>query len=187
MTNEPSNSGGEPAMKRVLIVDDETDVAQAMMMVLEPYYDVQSALSGPEALVLLESSPIDVIIVDLMMPVMSGKEFVTELHLRGIHVPVVVASASRDLRAACESLGVQRYLQKPYRLPALLQSIAGALSDDSGSSTPSGGGGPTGSSSPTQSGDATPAKPPGDNASRAVAALGNRASSPSAWSLPAHS
>ena len=174
MTNEASNSGGAAAMKRVLIVDDETDVAQAMMMVLEPYYEVHSALSGPEALELLEHEAIDVIIVDLMMPVMSGKEFVTELHQRGHHVPVVVASASRDLRSACEALGVQRYLQKPYRLPALLQCIAAALSDRNGSNTP-GGSGPTGSSSmpaAIQSGDVMSKKTPGDVASPPIPEMG---------------
>ena len=168
MTNQPTTGSDGTAKKHVLIVDDEADVAEAMMMVLEPYYAVQSAASGAEALALLTTPGIDVIVVDLMMPVMSGKEFITELHQRGIDVPVVVASASRDLRSACETLGVQRFLQKPYRLPALLQMISGALSDgDGGGSSTPGGGGSSGSTT-ASNGDSvaavTPTKPPRDNA-----------------------
>lgn len=111
---------------RVLLVDDEVDLLESVALALEGHADVLTAKNGQEALeVVLRETPakIDAIVLDLMMPLMSGEELIAELEQRGIRIPVIVASASRNVEARCEELGVSFCLQKPYRLQKLLDHL----------------------------------------------------------------
>ena len=108
---------------RVLLVDDEADLVESLAMALEGYCDVVTARNGAEALDVVLKDPPDAIVLDLMMPVMSGEELIVELQQRGITIPVIVASASRGVEARCNELGVQHCLQKPYRLQKLLDHL----------------------------------------------------------------
>ena len=108
---------------RVLLVDDEVDLVESLAMALEGHCEVMTAKNGAEALELILRDPPDAIVLDLMMPVMSGEELIAELKQRGITIPVIVASASRNVEARCAELGVQHVLQKPYRLQKLLDQL----------------------------------------------------------------
>ena len=108
---------------RVLLVDDEVDVVESLAMALEDEFDVMTAKDGAEALEVIVRDPPDAIVLDLMMPVMTGEELIAELKRRGIETPVIVASASRNVEARCDELGVQHCLQKPYRLGKLLDQL----------------------------------------------------------------
>jgi CheY-like chemotaxis protein len=110
-------------VRRVLLVDDEPDVIESLVMALGKRYDVRTACNGREALAVIESEQIDVIVLDLMMPVMSGEELIEQLAARGLRVPVIVASASKNVEARCAELGVEHCLQKPYRLQKLLDHL----------------------------------------------------------------
>src|SRR5512139_3239841 len=105
---------------RVLLVDDEADLVESLALALEGSCEVVTAKNGAEALDRILRDPPDAIVLDLMMPVMSGEQLIDELHTRGIAIPVIVASASRNVEARCEELGVMHCLQKPYRLQKLL-------------------------------------------------------------------
>ena len=108
---------------RVLLVDDEADLVESVAMALEGHCEVMTARNGAEALAVILRDPPDAIVLDLMMPVMSGEELIAELKSRGIGIPVIVASASRNVEARCDELGVQHCLQKPYRLQKLLDQL----------------------------------------------------------------
>jgi two-component system, OmpR family, response regulator PrrA len=118
-------------VKRVLIVDDETDLVESLAMALEGYFEIRVAHDGKAALQVLTSESIDAIVLDLMMPVMSGEELIKELRARDIRVPVIVASASRNVEARCAELGVEHCLQKPYRLSRLLERLTAISSSRS--------------------------------------------------------
>jgi two-component system response regulator (stage 0 sporulation protein F) len=119
-------------VKRVLIVDDEPDVVESLAMALENDFEIRTAFDGKAALaIVLAGEPIDVIVLDLMMPVMSGDELIEELRARDIRVPVIVASASRNVEARCAELGVEHCLQKPYRLSRLLEHLHAVSSSKS--------------------------------------------------------
>jgi DNA-binding response OmpR family regulator len=109
-------------VKRVLIVDDERDVVESLSMALENDFEIFTAY-GKAALAIVLAEPIDAIVLDLMMPVMSGEELIAELQRRDLRVPVIVASASRGVEARCAELGVLHCLQKPYRLAKLLEHL----------------------------------------------------------------
>ncbi|MBA3391854.1 MAG: response regulator [Deltaproteobacteria bacterium] len=110
-------------MLRVLLVDDEVDVIESVGAALEEHCVVLTARDGAEALEMILREPFDAIVLDLMMPVMTGEELIAELATRSIRTPVIVASASRDVEARCEELGVQHCLQKPYRISKLLEQL----------------------------------------------------------------
>lgn len=108
---------------RVLLVDDEADLVESLALALEGTFEVVTARNGADALALILKDPPDAIVLDLMMPVMSGEELILELKQRGLAIPVIVASASRNVEARCDELGVQHCLQKPYRLQKLLDQL----------------------------------------------------------------
>jgi len=122
-------------LTRILIVEDDAAVAEALEMALEDEHEVAVARNGQEALARLAAQPVDVIVLDLMMPVMDGEELVQVLRKRGVRTPVIVASAGVDLRRRTVEMGAQDYLQKPYTLGDLLDKIArhgGGAGDPSG-------------------------------------------------------
>jgi CheY-like chemotaxis protein len=120
-------------VKRVLIVDDEIDLVESLAMALEGTCEVRTANNGKQALELLQREPgsIDVIVLDLMMPVMSGDELILAMREHAIDVPVIVASASRNVEQRCKQLGVEHCLQKPYRLSKLLERLTAISSSRS--------------------------------------------------------
>src|SRR5687768_15274541 len=103
-------------------------------MALEGFAEVITAKNGQDALeVIARETPakIDAIVLDLMMPIMSGEQLIMELKQRAITIPVIVASASRGVEARCDELGVEFCLQKPYRLQKLLDHLKSVSSSRS--------------------------------------------------------
>lgn len=141
---------GGGAMKRVLIVDDERDVTEALAELLEPTYAVSMAFNGAEALAILEAGGIDAVVLDLMMPVMNGETLVAELQARGMRVPVIFASASHDLPHRARRSKVDDYIAKPFEPVVLEEKLVKLL----GRSGPGGSSSPAGSRSSDGSGDA---------------------------------
>ncbi|MEP7125510.1 MAG: response regulator, partial [Byssovorax sp.] len=119
----------DPQRKRsVLIVDDDYDLRETMRDVLEEEgYLVNTASNGQEALDLLRDgeSP-EVVVLDLMMPVMDGWHFLDELERDGAlaDIPVVVMSASQD---GAQRLGDKVFLSKPLDYHTLVATVARSL------------------------------------------------------------
>lgn len=110
--------------KRVLIVDDDGIIREAISMFLTGEgYDVIEAENGADALSLLSSESPCVILLDLMMPVMSGPEFLAharaDARLAGI--PVVVFTAMTDIQ---DLTGHQKLLHKPVPMPTVLRVVS---------------------------------------------------------------
>jgi CheY-like chemotaxis protein len=106
-------------MPTVLVVDDDQDIRESLVEILtEEGYEVTSASNGAEALEEIDRRAPDVMLLDLMMPVVNGWEVLETLRLRGTHpkLPVVILSA-------LEAKGCSDYIQKPIRLPKLLALI----------------------------------------------------------------
>jgi CheY-like chemotaxis protein len=135
-------------MIRVLLVDDDDAILDALVDALEDRYQVTVARDGRAALRALEAGGIDVVVLDLMMPVMDGEELLKERDARGLAVPVIVASAARDAGAIAKATGAAACLPKPYRLATLIDAIdrvaagnggSGAAAPSAPSSAPSSG------------------------------------------------
>jgi DNA-binding response OmpR family regulator len=136
---------------RVLLVDDDRDILEALEMALSPTYEVITAVDGEEALDLLRASPFDVAIVDLMMPVLDGASMVRRMREEGIETPVVIASATPELRSHSPQIDAVAMLQKPFGISDLERCIELAV----GARGPRGGGSlkpPRGSEPPPDAG-----------------------------------
>lgn len=110
----------------ILVVDDEELVKKSLTDVLISEFEVISASNGKEALELLERNinRIAVIVLDLIMPVMDGFQFMDEfrLHKENDNIPVIVATSNEDWHSEkkCLEAGVWDFVMKPYN-PVLLQ------------------------------------------------------------------
>jgi CheY-like chemotaxis protein len=106
---------------RILVVDDDLAVRECMQDVLEvAVYAVSTASNGREALELLTRiDPPCLILLDLMMPIMSGSEFLWVRRERD--VPVVIVSAWP--KEAAQAEGVQGIVEKPVNLDDLLNVV----------------------------------------------------------------
>lgn len=118
----------DPGRSRILIVEDDSDLREALAQVLrDEGYDVLGAAHGAEALDSLRAGRRPcLILLDLAMPVMNGWQFRDiqrhDPEISGI--PVIVLSAGQDLPAQMPVLGLQEFIRKPIRLEFLLDSVA---------------------------------------------------------------
>ena len=103
-------------MFQILIVEDDKELSQLFQKVLEKNgYQVKSASDGALALEVLDKEYIDLIISDIMMPVMDGYELVSELRSAGYQIPVLMITAKGsfdDMRQGFLS-GSDDYMVKP--------------------------------------------------------------------------
>ncbi|GBD25409.1 Transcriptional regulatory protein WalR [bacterium HR30] len=113
---------------RVLVVDDNPDSLVITRGILEPKgYEVIEATSGPQALALVEQSPPDVVLLDIMMPGMSGLEVLQQLKERyeTARIPVILVTAKtadEDVVQGYQS-GADYYITKPFTGTQLLYGI----------------------------------------------------------------
>ena len=120
----------DPVKKRILVVDDEITVGKSISQALaSDDYEVDTALSGAEALQKEGLKKYDVIIADLMMPGLSGLDLLASLRRLGSAARVIVVTGYPTMKTTVQSMqsGAFEYLPKPF-LPAELRSaVARAL------------------------------------------------------------
>lgn len=112
---------------RILLVEDDADLRESLCKVLEESgYEVDGVRNGREALEYLRrEQPPCVVLLDLMMPVMTGWEFRDAQ--RGdpalSDIPVVILTADGRAQSKADSLGVGKFLRKPLQLEELLGTV----------------------------------------------------------------
>ena len=115
---------------RVLIVDDEPDVLDVLTDIVGAFgYDISTGINGAEALAIVRMTPPDVVLLDLTMPVMSGREALTHLHADHPNIPVVVVAAQVDAELALhlEALGAFGYISKPFEVAEIEEALRAAI------------------------------------------------------------
>ena len=115
--------------RRVLIIDDEPAVLRVIGLLLERNgFSVASANNGREGLALVAENGFDVVLSDIIMPELSGIDFLRELRQHDLDVPVILMTAGATLDSAIDALqmGAQQYLLKPVEPEALVQSVGRA-------------------------------------------------------------
>lgn len=117
-------------METILIIDDDVAIGNLEQEVLEwEGYLVQRAYSGTEALLLLKEKKPDLILLDLMLPGMSGEDILPQIQ----GIPVIVVSAKTAVEDKVELLlgGAVDYLTKPFDMKELLARIKVRLREKS--------------------------------------------------------
>ena len=112
----------------ILVIDDDGDLRETMRDVLEAEgYQVTVASNGRDALEHLRHAPlVDLILLDLAMPVMNGVELCAALaeDASRPHIPIIVFTAGRATTSAELAEHIDAYLQKPVGLDDLLQCVS---------------------------------------------------------------
>ncbi|EFM08469.1 two component transcriptional regulator, AraC family [Paenibacillus curdlanolyticus YK9] len=116
-------------MLQLLLVDDERSVVETLAETI-PWEScgvgvVHEALSGAQALDILETNPIDIVITDIRMPGMSGIELITIIHSRWPHIKSILLSGYADFAYAKQAIAQQSfdYLLKPVSDEDLIDSV----------------------------------------------------------------
>ena len=122
----------DTSMYSVLLVDDNPDFLNYLYDELRPLFkSVLKAVNGEEALLLLKTHQPDIIISDVMMPVMNGYQLCKEVkeHLQISHIPVILLTAKSDTESQKigYKLGADAYLSKPFDIDLLLSVIGNLL------------------------------------------------------------
>lgn len=118
----------------ILLIEDEIELQQNLKEILEYNgFSIVTADHGQEGLTLLETQVVDLILCDIMMPVMDGYQFLKHIRSqpRFQHIPFIFlsAKASRDDKSKGLAEGANDYLTKPISARMLLNSVIALLSD----------------------------------------------------------
>ena len=121
----------EAKMFNILVAEDEKNIQiLTKIKLVDEGYNVSIASNGEEALYIIDNQPIDLLVLDLMMPVVDGIEVVKAVRQSKSNLPIIVVSAKGDFKdkALAFSVGVDDYMVKPinfseltYRIKALLR------------------------------------------------------------------
>lgn len=110
-------------MKNILIIDDDVHIGNMLYEVLTSEgYKVSRAYSGTEAILLLSNMKPDLILLDLMLPGLSGEEILPQI--KGIPVIIVSAKVDVDNKVNLLLSGASDYVTKPFDTKELLARIA---------------------------------------------------------------
>lgn len=113
--------------KTILLVEDNEEFMQFTFNQLKDEYQMLKASNGKQALELLNKEFVDLIISDIMMPVMDGLELCREIkeNLKYSHIPVILLTAKTAIQSKIEGLkiGADEYIEKPYSIDFLKARI----------------------------------------------------------------
>jgi two-component system response regulator PilR (NtrC family) len=118
--------------ERILVVDDDQSLREFLAITLgRDGYEIRTAASGPEALKILEETPVDLALVDLRMPGMDGLETLRRLKDVSEAISVVIVTAYSTTETAIQALkeGAYDYLIKPFKIDELKLVVRKALEE----------------------------------------------------------
>lgn len=111
--------------KTVLVVDDEPRIRRMIAKYLvDARYRCLEARDGQEALSILRDEPVDLVVLDMMMPRMDGESTLRQLRaFSDVYVIVLTARTGEDAQVSAYALGADDYIEKPFGCKALLSKI----------------------------------------------------------------
>ena len=118
-----------PTKLSILIVDDEFGLADMLReMLRESGYEVTLAINGKLALEILREGRVDLVLTDMMMPVMDGAELATAMRNDDTHraTPIIMMTSLPTARSQTDRL-FDAVLRKPFTPDLLLETMAGCL------------------------------------------------------------
>ncbi|MGQ8337206.1 response regulator [Sunxiuqinia sp. A32] len=127
----PSIDPGNPSGDEILLVEDNPDLMEYLSSLLGKYYKIQSATNGVEALEKLEESIPELIITDLMMPIMDGLKLSKAVREKQEtrFVPIIMLTAKTDVSSKIEGYqtNIDDYIEKPFNPNLLLSRVNNIL------------------------------------------------------------
>ena len=119
-------------MKNILVLDDNKYILEALSANLCYYLgdcNIMTALNGAKGEDVLRTTPVDLILTDIDMPVEKGYEFIehAKKNYPGVPVCVMTGDCSASVREKLGALGVTRYIEKPFQYDKLVSMITEEL------------------------------------------------------------
>lgn len=117
-------------MKKVLIIEDEVKISRFLQLELKHEgYSSDAVTDGREGYIMAQSGNYDIIILDLMLPNLSGIEICRRLRAEGIDTPIIMLTAKDDVSDKVTGLdvGADDYITKPFAIEELLARMRVAL------------------------------------------------------------
>ena len=115
----------------LLITEDHPEMRAFIAKTLKPFFEIRQAENGAVALQILNQMPIDILISDVMMPVMDGFELLAEVKknedLHQVSIIMLTARADQDDKLHALTLGIDDYLIKPFNASEFLARIKNIL------------------------------------------------------------
>ncbi|MFO7750875.1 MAG: response regulator [Desulfobacteraceae bacterium] len=114
----------------ILLIDDETEFISALAERLKIRgYQPQTADSGETGLTMIASARFDIVVLDLMMPGLSGLETLKQIRAMDSNLPVILLTGHGSTRDGLEGMrmGARDYLMKPLDINDLIDKISSAL------------------------------------------------------------
>ena len=130
MTTIPAPNRNQKA--KIVVADDDLDLCELLEMKLRSSeYDVYTAMDGAQALEMVRSVRPNIVILDIMMPLMSGMEVLRQLKAdtETADIPIILMTAKRqetDVKSGF-ALGVVDYIVKPFNLKDLVVQVAAVI------------------------------------------------------------
>ena len=110
---------------KILIIEDDKILSRTIEQCIHDKYDVDKAYDGEEGILFAKQGIYDVIILDIMMPVMNGYEVLSTLRKEKIYTPVLILTAKDSIEDKVKGfrIGADDYLVKPFNIEELLMRI----------------------------------------------------------------
>ena len=116
--------------KHILIVDDEPQIGKIFGLKLKlAGYDVSTITSGAEAINLISKQNFDILLLDILMPDVTGLDVLEKVR-EFSQIPIIVFTARPDVFEIAKSMGANDYISKPLNPEHLVQKIKKVLNDD---------------------------------------------------------
>lgn len=130
-TEQDMTDAGQNKRGRLLIAEDNEEIRTYMMGSLSGMFDITLAKNGEEALKLMKDNQPDIVITDMMMPVMDGLKLCAAIkkNISTNHIPVIMLSAKTDSKDQLDALktGADDYMTKPFSMAVLITKIQNML------------------------------------------------------------
>ena len=113
---------------KLLLVDDDPSVVAALTVALGGEgFDVLHAFNGHQAVAIYRRIRVDIVLLDLNMPVKNGWDTFERLNSINPLLPIIIITGRPDQSALAEAAGVAALVEKPLEIPALLETIRATL------------------------------------------------------------
>jgi CheY-like chemotaxis protein len=113
--------------RTILVTDDDAGIRDVLRMILaDEGYRALPASNGTEALALATSEQVDLILLDVVMPLFDAADFCRAYRDAGGHAPVILVSASNpdEIARAVEACGAADHIRKPFEIDTVLIAVA---------------------------------------------------------------
>jgi len=118
--------------KKILVVDDEANIRESLTdLLVANQFEVATAGDGEEGIEMTKTIHPDLILLDIMMPKVSGLELLKEIKgsVKDSHIPIIILSAKSDVDTLNEAMWnyADKYITKPFQPEELIASIKASL------------------------------------------------------------